>query len=831
MSEEIGPHIDDNDIDQEEKENKNKYIDNLLLLKEFECKDILANLEKKFIEKDIIYSYIGHSILIALNPQKELGIYNEETRNIYKKYFKDIKNDPSTPEPPAHLYYLVEDSYKDMIEKGKNQTFIISGDSGSGKTESAKYLINYLINSSKGEINNYIIYGNEILESFGNAKTERNDNSSRFGKLISINFSKEGKIIDAHFETYLLEKSRLVKIGQQERNYHIFYQLILGSNEEEKKKYKLKNLNYYKYLNNKEKDELPNDEINFHNLKNKLKIFLTEEEIDNLFKIISGILYLGNIQFEVKEGINILEAHIKENSKDDLKQASYLFGMTVNNLEKILTTFEGYFTIKEIDVEMSRDYISKEIYSKLFNYLIRKINNKMKTHAIKDDKSYRIGILDIFGFENLENNSFEQLCINYTNERLQKYFNNHVIKLEQELYLKEGLDFQKIEYKDDKAVIRLIDGDKKKEIIELNENNNDNINEILKLINKNGPNYTKINDLLIKNNKTIIEKTKEEIKKFIEENNSNNEHIQNLINIVSNQKIINELIDKISLNNEEIGKLTKLTNSINKILNDPFRGNKDIDESFRDKVYDELHDSYKDILIKDKIEKKNFIIIKHYAAKIEYNIKNFVIKNKSNIPNSKFELIQEIFGKSKNKNNLINKLFEEKLENKSLLAYFKQQLDELFKIFEMSNNKYIKCIKTKVKDKREKYFDPGLVEEQMNYGGILEAIKIKKQGYSIRKTKQEFFDEYKILFPGIKGEVFNDEIISNMVKSIKEFDDKQNPCKKANIDLIKIGKKDNIFMREDLKIFLDNIKNKYLLEIINLMVNKITNFIKRKKLL
>jgi len=235
MSEEIGPHIDDNDIEQEEKENKNKYIDNLLLLKEFECKDILVNLEKKFIEKDIIYSYIGHSILIALNPQKELGIYNEETRNIYKKYFKDIKKDPSTPEPPAHLYYLVEDSYKDMIEKGKNQTFIISGDSGSGKTESAKYLINYLINSSKGEINNYIVYGNEILESFGNAKTERNDNSSRFGKLISINFSKDGKIIDAHFETYLLEKSRLVKIGEKERNYHIFYQLILGSNEEEKK--------------------------------------------------------------------------------------------------------------------------------------------------------------------------------------------------------------------------------------------------------------------------------------------------------------------------------------------------------------------------------------------------------------------------------------------------------------------------------------------------------------------------------------------------------------------------------------------------------------------
>ena len=143
MSEEIATYTDDKDIKQEEKENKNDYIDNLLLLKEFDDKGILVNLEKRFIEKDLIYSYIGHSILIALNPQKELGIYNDVTKNIYKKYFNDIKQDPSTPEPPAHWYYLVEDSYINMIENHKDQTFINSGDSGS---ESAKYLINYLIN-------------------------------------------------------------------------------------------------------------------------------------------------------------------------------------------------------------------------------------------------------------------------------------------------------------------------------------------------------------------------------------------------------------------------------------------------------------------------------------------------------------------------------------------------------------------------------------------------------------------------------------------------------------------------------------------------------------
>ena len=186
-------------------------------------------------------------------------------------------------------------------------------------------------NSSKGEISSNIINGNEILESFGNAKTSKNDNSSRFGKLICINFSKEGKILNAHFETYLLEKSRLAKISQNERNYHIFYQLILGSNKDEKKKYNLQNLNYYNYLNYKEEDELPHDKINFNNLKVKLKAFLSEKEIDDLFKIISGILYLGNIKLKIE---NETYAHIKESSINDLKQASTYFDWRKKNLKK-----------------------------------------------------------------------------------------------------------------------------------------------------------------------------------------------------------------------------------------------------------------------------------------------------------------------------------------------------------------------------------------------------------------------------------------------------------------------------------------------------------------
>jgi myosin heavy subunit len=184
-------------------------------------------------------------------------------------------------------------------------------------------------------------------------------------------------------------------------------------------------------------------------------------------------------------------------------------------------------------------------------------------------------------------------------------------------------------------------------------------------------------------------------------------------------------------------------------------------------------------------------------------------------------MIRKVFKGSNNA--LIEILFKENLENKSLFTYFKKQLDELFEIFRKSYNKYIKCIKTKNKEVKEKHFDPDLVMEQMNYGGILEAIKIKKQGYSIRKSKEEFFEEYRVLFPEIKERVFNDEIINKMVEVIKEIDDKQNPCKGSNFDLIKIGKKNYIFMREDLKRFLDIIKNKHL------MINNISNLIIRKK--
>ena len=213
---------------------KNKDTGNLLDLNGLTKDDLIRDLNKRYLERKI-YSFIGYSVLLAVNPYENLdNYYSKEKKEEYKQYFDEKKNNLLTP-PKPHIYFLVEDSYRNMLENKKNQIFIISGESGSGKTQTTKYLIDYLVNTTNENINENLLAANPLLESFGNAKTIKNNNSSRFGKLIRIFFSKEGKLLKANIENYLLEKSRITNIQKEERNFHIFYQFILGSDEEEKK--------------------------------------------------------------------------------------------------------------------------------------------------------------------------------------------------------------------------------------------------------------------------------------------------------------------------------------------------------------------------------------------------------------------------------------------------------------------------------------------------------------------------------------------------------------------------------------------------------------------
>ena len=704
-------------------ENKNKENNdtgNLLMLHEYTEKTLYKNIHDRYINLKQIYSFIGYSILMAVNPYENLEnyYYTEKKKKEYKKYFDNIKIDP--PEP--HIYYLVEDSYRNMLENKKNQNFIISGESGSGKTESTKIIIDYLVNNTKENINEKLLAANPLLEAFGNAKTIKNNNSSRFGKFIKIIFSKNGKILKANIQSYLLEKSRVINIQKGERNYHIFYQFILGSNEEEKLKYEIKNIEYYDNLNNKENENVNdlnknmNDAQDFKITKENLKKFnFSEQDIDNIFKIISGILYLGNIKFE-----NLDNDNIEISNEPDFKRAAKFLELDEEKLKEILITHKVKFGKEIIQKKYKKNecYINKNgmvqhIYSQLFEYIISKINNEMDNKNNNNnnvEKTLQISILDIFGFENFENNSFEQLCINYCNERLQQYFNKHVLYEEQKFYKEEGIKWDYVKYKE--------------------------------------------NQKIIKENQKIIKLIDDYIFKCLKDQNKNN-------------------IDQ----------------------------NKDI--AFRKSLYKEVFKSneFESILIEEKLG-KDYIKINHYAGIIKYYINGIVNKNldqisveiKNALSDSKNSIIKERFPKIEeeeiNRNN--------QMLQPTLSEQFKKQIDELFKNFDNSNNKYIKCIKPNNK-KEPNNFEEKVVLEQLNYGGILETIKIKNQGYQIYQLKEEFYNKYKWLIPEIKNEEFNDELIQTMVKNLVDIDLDNNPCKKTNINL-KIGK-NYIFMKNELNYF------------------------------
>ena len=715
-----------------ENNNQSIEIDNLILLDEFNKEILLNNIYNRFYISKKIYSFIGYSILISVNPYKDLeNLYSEEKKKEYKKFFDEVKINPSII-PKPHLYYLIEDSYRNMLENQEDQNFIISGESGSGKTQSAKIIIDYLVNKTNENISEKLLASNPLLEAFGNAKTIQNNNSSRFGKFIKIFFSEQGKLLKANIDSYLLEKSRVINIQKGERNYHIFYQFILGSSEEEKIKYEIKNIEYYDYLNNKENNEDSdlnrnmNDKQDFKMTKENLKKFnFSEEDIDNIFKIISGILYLGNIKFK---SLNNNDVQISDETKGDFEKAAKFLGLKEEELKKVLMTHLVYFGKEEIrknypkeDCYINKDGMAQEIYSKLFEFIIKKINKEMNNNN-NNNNTLQISILDIFGFENFKNNSFEQLCINYCNERIQQFYNHHLFKLEQEEYKKEGINWNNVKYKDNKNIILLIDGGE------------------------------------------------------------------------------NEVKDCIFEGLKNQGK---------------FNGNTNKDINFRNLLYKafKANKEYKSILLEDKLDKDS-IAINHYAGKIKYNVNGMVKKNLNQTSNdiklaladSNNSLISNWFTDVDpiSRKSRISK-YEKRLKT-TLSEQFKKQLDDIFKIFNESNNRYIKCIKPNNK-KEPNNFDQDYVLEQLNYGGILETINVKNQGYPIRQLKEDFYNKYKLLTSEKNNKQLNENIIKKIVEYFKNNDSENNPYKKSNNSFIEIGNT-KIFMKNEFKLFLDFLLNK-----------------------
>ncbi|XP_046447605.1 myosin-VIIa-like isoform X1 [Daphnia pulex] len=415
---------------------------------------ILRNLHIRYNES-IIYTYTG-SILVAVNPYQILPIYTAEQIKMYRER--------KIGELPPHIFAIGDNCYSQMKRFRQDQCIVISGESGAGKTESTKLILQYLaaISGKHSWIEQQILEANPILEAFGNAKTVRNDNSSRFGKYIDISFNKHGTIEGANIEQYLLEKSRIVAQNPGERNYHIFYCMLAGMTKEDKQKFDLQDASQYKYLTggNSTTCQGRNDANEFAEIRSAMKVLLfTEPEISDILRVLAALLHLGNVSFKGVVISNMDASEIPDPS--NAIRVSKLLGVDPREMVDALTTktifaqgdsvVSRLSKVQAVDV---RDAFAKGIYGRLFIWIVTKLNCAIRKSDEMDTSS--IGVLDIFGFENFSINSFEQFCINYANENLQQFFVRHIFKLEQEEYNQENISWQHIEFVDNQDSLDLI---------------------------------------------------------------------------------------------------------------------------------------------------------------------------------------------------------------------------------------------------------------------------------------------------------------------------------------------------------------------------------------
>ncbi|KAJ6929522.1 myosin-1-like [Populus alba x Populus x berolinensis] len=425
-------------------------VDDLMQLSYLNEPSVLYNLQFRY-NRDMIYTKAG-PVLVAINPFKEVPLYGNN-------YIEAYKN--KSMESP-HVYAITDTAIREMIRDEVNQSIIISGESGAGKTETAKIAMQYLAALGGGSGIEYeILKTNPILEAFGNAKTLRNDNSSRFGKLIEIHFSETGKISGAKIQTFLLEKSRVVQCMEGERSYHIFYQLCAGASPKLREKISLKIASEYKYLRQSNCYTITgvNDAERFQVVTEALDIVhVSKEDQESVFAMLAAVLWLGNVSFSVVDNEN----HVEPLADEGLTTVAKLIGCNVGELKLALSTRKmrvGNDTIvQKLSLSQAvdtRDALAKSIYSCLFDWLVEQVNKSLAVGKRRTGRS--ISILDIYGFESFERNSFEQFCINYANERLQQHFNRHLFKLEQEEYIQDGIDWTKVDFDDNQDCLNLFE--------------------------------------------------------------------------------------------------------------------------------------------------------------------------------------------------------------------------------------------------------------------------------------------------------------------------------------------------------------------------------------
>ncbi|KAM3556024.1 hypothetical protein MY1884_005282 [Beauveria asiatica] len=418
---------------------------------------VVHNLRIRY-QSDLIYTYSG-LFLVTVNPYCPLPIYTNEYVNMYRGRSRE--------DTKPHIFAVADEAFRHLVEEGSNQSILVTGESGAGKTENTKKVIQYLAavaqsdsaNKNRGQhanLSQQILRANPILEAFGNAQTVRNHNSSRFGKFIRIEFNRSGAITGAHINWYLLEKSRVVRINAQERNYHIFYQLLKGASARIKKEFMLDGCDTSDFSYTRDGNDSivgVSDTEEWDTLMEAFQVMgFSEQDQLSILRTIAAVLHIGNVEVR-KESRSADQASLSADAKAQVAKVCKLLGVPVEPFIRGLLhpkVKAGREWVEKVQtpeqVRLALNALAKGIYERGFGDLVSRINHQLHSSGMGPDESHFIGVLDIAGFEIFDHNSFEQLCINYTNEKLQQFFNHHMFVLEQEEYAREQIEWQFIDF-------------------------------------------------------------------------------------------------------------------------------------------------------------------------------------------------------------------------------------------------------------------------------------------------------------------------------------------------------------------------------------------------
>ncbi|XP_061687121.1 myosin-9-like isoform X2 [Syngnathoides biaculeatus] len=651
---------------------------------------VLHNLKERYYS-GLIYTYSG-LFCVVVNPYKHLPIYSEDIINMYKGKKRH--------EMPPHIYAITDTAYRSMMQDREDQSILCTGESGAGKTENTKKVIQYLAHvassfkskKDQGELEKQLLQANPILEAFGNAKTVKNDNSSRFGKFIRINFDVNGYIVGANIETYLLEKSRAIRQAKEERSFHIFYYMLSGAGDKLRSELCLEDYSKYRFLSNGNLT-IPGqqDRDMFSDTIEAFKIMsVPEEERIGLLKVVSAVLQLGNMTF--KKERNSDQASMPDDTA--AQKVSHLLGINVTDFTRAILSPRikvGRDYVQKAQTQEQAEFaveaLAKASYERMFRWLVMRINKALD--KTKRQGASFIGILDIAGFEIFELNSFEQLCINYTNEKLQQLFNHTMFILEQEEYQREGIDWSFIDFGLD----------------------------------------------------------------------------------------LQPCIDLIEKHSGPPGILS--------LLDEECWFPKATDKSFVEKVVQEQGTHPKFQKPKKLKDDADFCII-HYAGKVDYKANAWLMKNMDplnecvatllNQSTDKFTAdlwrdVDRIVGLDKvaGMSDSMHGAFKtRKGMFRTVGQLYKEQLGNLMATLRNTNPNFVRCIIPNHEKKAGK-LEPHLVLDQLRCNGVLEGIRICRQGFPNRIVFQEFRQRYEILTPNAipKGFMDGKQACVLMIKALE----------------------------------------------------------------